>query len=138
MARRILKYRNCLSYPTSLLCNLMGIRLFQENGSLSISPIHINCYKIFLSVLKISKTFVFFLRTSSEYLTRYGQGSVFKIRFQGSIVKTDPCLYFFEYSPYDLKKKEVYIDILNTYKKCFLKVNIESSPPEIWIRIIFF
>jgi hypothetical protein len=29
--------------------------------------------KHFLSLLKISKTFVFFLRTSSEYLTRFGQ-----------------------------------------------------------------
>ena len=36
---------------------------------------------------------------SSEYLTRYGQGSVFKIHFQGSVEITDPCLYFFEYSP---------------------------------------
>ena len=61
--------------------------------------------KHFLSVLKISNTFVFFLRMSSEYLTRYGQGSVFKIRFQGSVVKTDPCLYFFEYSREVLRKK---------------------------------
>ena len=30
----------------------------------------------FLSVLKISKTFVFYLRTSGEYLTSYGQGTV--------------------------------------------------------------
>ena len=70
----------------------MGIRLFQENGSLSISPedliLYYLCYT-FLSVFKISKIFVFFLRTSSEYLTRYGQGSVFKIRFQGSVFK-DP------------------------------------------------
>ena len=39
--------------------------------------------KHFLSTLKISKNYVFFLRTSSEYLTRCGQGPVFKIRFQG-------------------------------------------------------
>ena len=32
--------------------------------------------KLFLSILKISTTFVFFFRTSGEYLTRYGQGSV--------------------------------------------------------------
>ena len=93
--------------------------------------------KHFLSVLKISKIFVFFLRTSSEYLTRYGQGSVFKIRFQGSVVKTDPCLYFFEYSPDVLKKKTKVLDIFNTDKKCLMKINIESSPPEIWIRIRF-
>ena len=58
-----------------------------------------------MSVLKIPKTFVFFLRTSSEYLTKYGQGSVSKILFQGYLVKTDPCLYIFEYSPAILKKK---------------------------------
>ena len=89
-----------------------------------------------MSVLKISKTIVFFLRTSSEYLTRYGQGSVFKIRFQGSVEITDPGLYFFEYLPDDLKKTKV-LDIFNTDKKCFMKINIESSPLEIWIRIRF-
>ena len=47
----------------------------------------------FLSVFQISKK-NFFLRTSSEYLTRYGQGSIFKIHFQGSVEITDPCLYF--------------------------------------------
>ena len=62
-----------------------------------------------MSVLKIPKTFVFFLRTSSEYLTKYGQGSV---------VKTDPCLYFFEYSPDVLKKKTKVLDIL-IQKKMF-------------------
>ena len=77
--------------------------------------------KHFLSTFKISKTFVFFLRTSSEYLTRHGQGSVFKIRFQGSVKKPDPCLYFFEYSPDVLKKKTKVLDILNTDKKCFMK-----------------
>ena len=81
--------------------------------------------------------FVFFLRTLSEYLTRYGQGSVFKIRFQGSVLKTDLCLYFFKYSPDVLKKKTKVLDILNTNKKCFMKINIEPSPPEIWIRIRF-
>ena len=57
----------------------------------------------FLSGLEISKRNVFFLGTSSEYLTRYGQGSVFKIHFQGSAEIADPCLYFFEYSPDVLK-----------------------------------
>ena len=62
---------------------VMGIRLIQENGSLSISPEDLILYyflKHFLSILEISKTFVFSLRTSSEYLTRYGQGYVFKIK----------------------------------------------------------
>ena len=92
----------------------MWIRLFQEKGSLSISPEYL-----------------------SEFLTRYGQGSVFEIRFQGSVVKTDPCLYFFEYSPNVLKKKKKVINIFNTDKKCYIKINIESSPLEIWIRIRF-
>ena len=67
----------------------------------------------------------------NEYLTKYGQGSVFKIRFQGSIVKTDPCLCFFEYSPEFLKRKIKVLDIFNTDKKCFMKINIESSPSDI-------
>jgi hypothetical protein len=29
------------------------------------------------------------------------------------------------------------IDIFNPDKKCFIKINIESSPEEIWIRIRF-
>ena len=61
---------------------VMGIRLFQENGSLSISPPDSILYYFFIEhflyVLKIYKTNVFFLITSSLYLTRYGQGSVFK------------------------------------------------------------
>ena len=70
---------------------------------------------------------------SIEYLTRYGQGSFFKIRFQGSVEKTDSCQYFFDV----LKKKTKVLDIFNMDKKCFMKINIESSPPEIWIRIRF-
>jgi hypothetical protein len=52
-------------------------------------------------------------------------------------VKTDPCLYFFEFSPDVLKKKTKVLDIFDTDKKYFIKINIESSPPEIWIRIRF-
>ena len=52
-------------------------------------------------------------------------------------MKTDPCLYFFKYSPDVLKKKTIVLDIFNTNKKCFVKNNIESSPPELWIRIRF-
>ena len=70
--------------------------------------------KHFLFTFKISKTFVFFFWTSSEYLTRYGHVSVFKIHFQGSVVKIDPCLYFFEYSPNVLKKKIKVLDAFNT------------------------
>ena len=107
----------------------MMIRLFQENGFLSISPEDLDSrlffIKHYLSVLKISK--------SSEYLTRYGQGPVFKIRFEGSVVKTDPCLYFCEYSPDVLKKKTKVLDIFNTKKKDFVKINIESSAQEIYV-----
>jgi hypothetical protein len=46
--------------------------------------------------------------------------------------------YFFEDSPDVLKKKTKVLDIFNTDKKCFMHINhIESSPPEIWIRIRF-
>ena len=65
---------------------------------------------------------------SSEYLTKYEQGSVFNIHLQGSIVKTDPCLYFIEFSPDNLKKKTKVLDIFNTNKKSFMKINLESSP----------
>ena len=52
----------------------------------------------------------------------------------------DPCLYFFEYSPDVLKKKTWVLDIFiihNNDKKCFIKINQESSPQEIWIWIHF-
>ena len=85
----------------------MGIRLFQENRSLSISPEDLILYYYFYKT--------FFVRNKNIYV----QGSVFKIRFLGSVVKTDPCLYFFEYSPDVLKKKTKVLDIFNTDKKCF-------------------
>ena len=61
-----------------------------------------------------------------------------KDTFLRSVVKTDPCLYLFEYSPDVLKKTKV-LYIFNTDKKCSMKNKniIESSPPEIWIRIRF-
>ena len=49
----------------------------------------------------------------------------------------DPCPYLVKYSLDVLKKKTKVLDILNVDKKCLLKINIESSPPEIWIRIRF-
>jgi hypothetical protein len=58
--------------------------------------------------------------------------------FLRSVLKSDPCLYFFEYSPDVLKKKTKVLDIFNTDKKSFMKINIESIPPEIWIRIRFY
>jgi hypothetical protein len=52
----------------------------------------------FLSVLKISKTFVFFLRTSGEYLKKYRKESVFNTDPWKQILKTDPCPYLVKYS----------------------------------------
>ena len=49
----------------------------------------------------------------------------------------DPCPYLFKYSLHVLKKKIKILDIFNTDIKWFKKINIESSPPEIWIRIHF-
>jgi hypothetical protein len=104
----------------------MGIRLFKENGSLSICPENLILNYFFikhdLSVIKLSNTFVFFLRMSGEYLRRYEQGSDLKIRLQGSVVKTDPCPYLFKYSSYVLKKKSKVLDIFITDKKCFIKI----------------
>ena len=61
---------------------------------------------------------------SSEYLHRYVQGSVFKICFQVSVEKTDPCHYFFKYPPGVLKNKTKVLDILIMDKKCLIKNNI--------------
>ena len=90
----------------------MGICLYPENGSLFISPEDLILYKFLKNCFGPC-----FLRTSSECLIRYGQGSVFKIRFQGSDVKKGPCPYLFEYSPDVLKKKTRGLNILNTDKK---------------------
>ena len=60
--------------------------------------------KHFLSVLKISKTFVFSLRTSDEYPKKYRQGSVFA---------TDPCPYIVKNSLDVLKKKTKALVIFN-------------------------
>ena len=114
--------------------SVMGICLFQENRSLSISPedlIYIIFIKHFLSLLKLSKSFVFFIRTSREYLSRYVQESVIKDPLCKRI------LVHIEYSPDVLKKKTRILDIFNTDKKCFIKISIESSPREILIRIRF-
>ena len=69
-----------------------------------------NFPKLFLSVLKISKTFVFFLKTSGEYSKNYRQGSVFT---------TDPCPYLVKYSIDVLKKKTKVLDIFNRDKNVF-------------------
>ena len=45
---------------------------------------------------------------------------------QGSVLKMNAC----PYSPDVLKKKTKVVDISNTNKKCFMIINIESSPPE--------
>ena len=69
-------------------------------------------------VLKISKTFVFYLRTSDEYLTSYGQGYILM----------DPYPNFIKYLSDILKKKEV-LDIINTNNFFFYenKCRIKSS-----------
>ena len=46
----------------------------------------------------------------------------------------DPCPYLVKYSFDVLKKKTKFLDIFDTNKKCFMKINIESSPQAIWIR----
>ena len=39
-------------------------------------------------------------------------------------MKTDPCLYFFEYSPDVFKKKTRVLEIFNTSRTYFIKINI--------------
>ena len=51
--------------------------------------------------------------------------------FLRSVVKTDPSLYFFEYSLDVLKKKTNVLGTYNTDKKCSMKINIKTSPPDI-------
>ena len=107
--------------------------------------IHISCgldfalifRKHVLSILKISKTFAFFLRTSGKYLTRYGQGSLFIMDPWKLILKTDPCQCpnLVKDSPDVLKKKTKVLTIFNTDQKCYLKINVESSPQVVLIRI---
>ena len=70
--------------------------------------------KHFLSMLKISKTLVFFLRTSGEYSKH---GSVLTTDPLKRILKTDPCLYLVKYSLDVLKNKIKVLDIFNTDKK---------------------
>ena len=54
---------------------------------------------------------------SREYLMKFGQGSVFKIRFQGSVVEMNPFSYLIKYQPDVLKKKTKVLDILNINKE---------------------
>ena len=51
--------------------------------------------------------------------------------------KKVPYPYLVIYSPDVLKKKTKVLDISNTNKKCFVQINIESSPQETWINICF-
>ena len=72
--------------------------------------------KHFLSVLRIYKTFVFFIRMSGEYSKKYWQGSIFSTDPCKRILKTDPCPYLVKYSIDVLKKKTKVLDIFNTDK----------------------
>ena len=65
------------------------------------------------------------------------QRNIDKYRHWKWILKTDPCPYLVKYPLGVLQKKTKVLDIFNTDKKCFIKINIESNPPEIWIRIRF-
>ena len=113
-----------------------GSVYFKKTGSypyLRRTWFYINFCKIFFSVLKISKTFVFFLRTPYEYSKKYRQESVMST----GPYKRNPCPYLVKYWLDVLKKKTKVLDILNPDKKCFTKINIELSPREICIGIRF-
>ena len=52
-------------------------------------------------------------------------------------ITPDNCPYLVRYSLDVLKKNTKVLDIFNLDKKCFMRINIESSPSEIWIKIHF-
>ena len=60
------------------------------------------------------------------------------MNIQRILKKTDPYPNLVEYSPdvLNLKKKTKVLDILNTDKTCFIKINVESGP-DINIHINF-
>ena len=41
------------------------------------------------------------------------------------------------YILFSVQKKTKVLEIFNTDKNCFMKINVESSPPETWIKIRF-
>ena len=98
---------------------------------------YINFYKTFLSVLKISKTFVFYLRTSDEYLTSYKQGSVWTEPWKRILKKRILIQISLNIHMTFLNRKQKFLVLLIRKKTCFIKINVESSPQEIWIKIRF-
>ena len=57
--------------------------------------------------------------------------------FSQWFLENGSCLSLIRYSLDVLKKKTKVLDIFNTDKICFMKIVIESSSLEIWIRIRF-
>ena len=53
------------------------------------------------------------------------------------MLKTGPFPCIVKHSLDVFKKITKYLDSFNTDKINFMKINIESSPPELWIRIRF-
>ena len=93
--------------------------------------------KHFLYVLKISKNIFFLKERPVNILWDLVKDPLLRLlSFLGSVVKTDLCPYIVRYSPGVLKKTKV-LDIFNADKKCIMKINIESNPQEIWLRIHF-
>ena len=90
-----------------MLLSVMGIRIRCENGSLSISLEDQLLNKFSENIFVRTKKSKTFVFFFKEIQTR--------IRFHNGSLKTDPC-------PYLVKR---------------MKINLESSPPEIWIRIRF-
>ena len=80
----------------------MGIRFKKKDPYPYLKNSTFIFMKHFLSVLNISKSFVFFLITSGEYLTIYREGSVFSTDPSKRILKSDPV----KYSPEVHKKKQ--------------------------------
>ena len=103
------------------MIQLIAFNLKKGKDPLFFKDSTLSFLKHFLSVLNIFKSFVFFLITSGEYLTIYGQGSVFTTDPSKRILKSDPCQNPVKYSPDVHKKETKVLDIFNTEKNMFYK-----------------
>ena len=104
---------------------MIGIRNRCENGSLSISLEDFYSILIFIKIFCPYKEYL-----KLEYLIIYGQWSVFKIRFQGSVFKDLFSRIRFQGSVFkDPLWKRILVHIsLNITLTCFIRINRSPSP----------
>jgi hypothetical protein len=120
---------------TTLDQNMAFLIVLWQNTELGVCKKHL-MYNILSSFRKLHHSFRSWVLQHFKFVMVINNKR-FQNLFKFQVEIMDPCLYFFEYSPDVLKKKTKVLDIFNTDKKCFMKINIETSPLEIWIRIRF-